>query len=1077
MTDPATGRTALRLLPAFQTTTYAELHAQARAIAADWYHHGQAPVRPGDAVAFLGFTSPDYTTADLACSLLGGVAVPLQASTTPERLAPIVAETRPKLLASSVEQLAVAVALALGADCVARLVVFDHHPGVDEEREQVQAARTRLAEAGRAVVLETLDEVHAHGAGLPPAPVHDGDPDRLALLVYTSGSTGTPKGARYSDRLAAQTYRGYFPRDEEAAFLGFNYLPMSHAVGRAMLNTCLAFGGTNYFAARADLSTLFEDIELARPTEVFFVPRIVDVLYRRFTAALAERTEEQAYDLIRERTLGGRLTQVLTGSAPMTAEKTAFLDRCLGLPSHDVYGSTEVGIVLMDHRVVPGVVLGHKLVDVPELGYRTTDTPHPRGELLVRTSTQIDGYFQRPELNAEVFDADGYYRTGDVVVNTAPGEYHYLDRSKNVLKLAQGEFVAVARLDATYLASPLVRHVYVHGESTRAYLLAVVVPADTALERAGGDPAALHALLLAELRAVAAGAGLAPYEIPREIIVETEPFTTANGLLSDINKLLRPRVAQRYGARLAELYERLDGGAPGELVAGDRPVLDVVLEAARAQLGVAVAPEAHFLALGGDSLSALTFAGTLHRAFGVEVPVGVVVSAATDLRALAAHIEGELAGTRRGPDFASVHGSDPTRIAAAELTLDKFLAPELVAGAGELPRPSGAPRTVLLTGANGFLGRFLCLEWLRRLAPAGGRLVCLVRGADEAAAHARLAAAFDSGDAALVEELRELSPALEVLPGDIAAPGLGLSGETFARLAAEVDLVVHPAAFVNHVLPYRELFGPNVVGTAELIRLALTTRLKPLAYVSSVGVLHSGASSSAEDADIRETSPYRDTDGGYAGGYATSKWAGEVLLREAHEHCGLPVVVFRSDLIMAHRRYTGQLNVPDMFTRLVHSLVTTGLAPYSFYRDTTVAAHYDGLPVDFTAAAMTALTEHVTTGHHTYNLLNPHEDGVSLDVVVDWLEAAGHPITRVPSYRDWLTRITAAIGAQPERLRQHSLQPLLHSYAEPADPAYGRGLSTTRFEEAVREAGLVIPHITAELVRKYAQDLKALGLL
>ena len=78
---------------------------------------------------------------------------------------------------------------------------------------------------------------------------------------------------------------------------------------------------------------------------------------------------------------------------------------------------------------------------------------------------------------------------------------------------------------------------------------------------------------------------------------------------------------------------------------------------------------------------------------------------------------------------------------------------------------------------------------------------------------------------------------------------------TWQRLADTVDLIVDPAALVNHVLPYGQLFGPNALGTAELIRIALTTRIKPFAYVSTIGV---GAGIEpgrfTEDADIRVVS-------------------------------------------------------------------------------------------------------------------------------------------------------------------------------------------------------------------------------
>ena len=75
-----------------------------------------------------------------------------------------------------------------------------------------------------------------------------------------------------------------------------------------------------------------------------------------------------------------------------------------------------------------------------------------------------------------------------------------------------------------------------------------------------------------------------------------------------------------------------------------------------------------------------------------------------------------------------------------------------------------------------------------------------------------------------------------MIAGDKGEPNLGLDQQTWQRLADTVDLIVDPAALVNHVLPYSQLFGPNVLGTAELIRLALTTKLKPFIYVSTLGV-------------------------------------------------------------------------------------------------------------------------------------------------------------------------------------------------------------------------------------------------
>ncbi len=84
-------------------------------------------------------------------------------------------------------------------------------------------------------------------------------------------------------------------------------------------------------------------------------------------------------------------------------------------------------------------------------------------------------------------------------------------------------------------------------------------------------------------------------------------------------------------------------------------------------------------------------------------------------------------------------------------------------------------RTVLLTGATGFLGRYLALEWLERMALVGGKLICLVRAKDDAAARERLDKTFDSGDPELLAALPELAAGhLEVIAGDKGEPNLGL---------------------------------------------------------------------------------------------------------------------------------------------------------------------------------------------------------------------------------------------------------------------------------------------------------------
>jgi len=783
----------------------------------------------------------------------------------------------------------------------------------------------------------------------------------------------------------------------------------------------------------------------------------------------------------------------MTGSAPISPELKAWVEGFLDMHLIEGYGSTEAGAVFVDGHIRRPPVLDYKLVDVPELGYFGSDVPHPRGELLVKSDQLFPGYYKRPEVTAEVFDPDGYYRTGDIVAETGPDQLVYLDRRNNVLKLSQGEFVAVSKLEAAFGDSPLIRQIYVYGNSARPYLLAVVVPTTEALSRY--DAPELKTVIGESLQDVAKAAGLQSYEIPRDFLIEQTPFSLENGLLTGIRKLARPKLKEHYGDRLEQLYSKLAEGQADELRAlrqsgGEVPVLDTVIRAAGALLGATaadVAADVQFTDLGGDSLSALTFANLLHDIFDIEVPVGVIVSPASDLAAIAAYIETERRPGAKRPTFASVHGRGATEAHAADLTLDKFIDAETLAAAPSLPGPSAEIRTVLLTGATGFLGRYLALEWLQRMDLVGGKVICLVRAKDDGAARRRLDAIFDSGDPELLRLYRRLAAEhLEVIAGDKGEANLGLDADSWQRLADTVDLIVDPAALVNHVVPYDQLFGPNARGTAELIRIALTTRIKPFAYVSTIGV---GAGIEpgrfTEDADIRIVSATRSVDDSYANGYSNSKWAGEVLLREAHDLCGLPVSVFRCDMILADTSYAGQLNLPDMFTRMMLSLVATGIAPDSFYEldegGHRQRAHYDGLPVEFIAEAISTLGAGVVDGFETYHVMNPYDDGVGLDEFVDWLIAAGYPVQRVGDYAAWLKRFETAIRALPERQRQASLLPLLHNYQRPEKPIRGSIAPTDRFRAAVRSARVGsdkdIPHVSPQVIVKYVTDLQLLGLL
>ncbi|WP_288487469.1 thioester reductase domain-containing protein [uncultured Novosphingobium sp.] len=1069
---------------------YAELESRVLHTASAFRHDRALGLVPGDPVAIMAFANVDFATLNLALGLCGLPIVPLQTTAATELLAGMMQEVKPPCIATALEHLETSVTLAIGCTQTRCVIVFDHD-GLDEyDQTRIAEQQARLAKERPGLQILPFSALRARGANLPQAQPYQPAPgeDPLVIVYYTSGSTGTPKGAMHNQRLV----KAAWAQVRDPAPIVLNYQPLNHVFGMFYLWLTFANGGVTCFTGRSDLSTLMEDIAKVRPTTMALVPRICELIQQRFMAQhpdLPDGELDWALARFRQTALGGRMTDAVVGSAPLDPALRAFTERLLGRPIIDGYGSTESGSITLDQKVTRPPIIDYKLIDVPELGYFITDKPHPRGELCIKSQNIFAGYFGRPDLTAAAFDDEGFYRTGDIVAEVEPDRLAYLDRRNNVMKLAQGEFVAIAPLESLYSrGDPAISQVYLYGNSARAYLLGVVVPNLDALPH-DLDEVAIKERLLSAIRRVGIEAGLNAYEIPRDILVELEPFSVANGLQSALAKHLRPAFRMRYGERLEAIYAAHADDQATEIDnlrrnGRDRPMEETLRRAAASVLGLdagKIAERDSFAALGGDSLAGLSYALLLEDIYGLPIDVSTIMHPAGSFVQLKEDLTRQISGADEGVTATDVHGADQSQLRAADLQLEKFIPAAVLAAVSTIaPASETDAACVLLTGANGFLGRFLALEQLKRLSVNGGKLICIARGADDASARSRLLESFAGGDDALLRDIKRLAEGrLEVLAGDLAKPHLGLPEKIWLRLADEVDLVVHPAALVNHKLPYSQLFRPNVAGTATLIELAVTTRLKRVLHISTVAAAMNVGAPATEEVDIRDAIASWQTSEGYADGYGASKWAAEVLLREANTRLGLPVCVFRSGMIMAPKSYSGHLNIPDIFTRLILSLAVTRLAPDSFYTGEG-QAHYDGLPVDFIAAAVSAIGERRRTGFHTFHVLNPHDDGISQDTFVQWLEELGYSMTRAP-FTAWLARFEGAMRALPDDARRASMLPLMEALSGQQPVRTGPTLPCPQFVAATAQANITadgrVPHLERKIIARYVTDLKAEGLL
>ena len=137
--------------------------------------------------------------------------------------------------------------------------------------------------------------------------------------------------------------------------------------------------------------------------------------------------------------------------------------------------------------------------------------------------------------------------------------------------------------------------------------------------------------------------------------------------------------------------------------------------------------------------------------------------------------------------------------------------------------------------------------------------------------------------------------------------------------------------------------------------------------------------------------------------------------------------------------------------------------------------------MDFTTEAIATLGATALSGYRTYHVVNPHDDGISMDTFIDWAIDAGHSIQRIDNYEDWFARFETALRALPEKQRQHSSLPLLHQLRRPMPASAGATVSTARFQADVRKHAIGaekdIPHLSAAFIRKYLDDLRVLKLV
>ena len=375
-----------------------------------------------------------------------------------------------------------------------------------------------------------------------------------------------------------------------------------------------------------------------------------------------------------------------------------------------------------------------------------------------------------------------------------------------------------------------------------------------------------------------------------------------------------------------------------------------------------------FFELGGDSLRLMQLMTQIERSFEVTISFADFFKQPT-----IASLSSQLSRKKRAVNATEFMSVTQLR-AEARLTF------ELPSCSWSKPQQHWTkPKTILLTGVTGFIGRFLLQELLQR---TDATVYCLVRSQTVAKGRHQLQQLLRKN----IPNIDMFNDRIKPLIGDLTLPKMGLPQKQFNYLAEILDVIYHSAANVNLFYPYAALKPTNIIGTQSVLTLASQSKLKPVHYVSTLDVFESLATTCPsiiyENDNITQGV-------GISGGYAQSKWVAEQLITQAAT-AGIPVCIYRPGMVSGHTQ-TGLCNPTDLMCRFLSSIIQLKSVPNLNWA-------IDMTPVDYVSQAIVHLSLLPQSFNQAFHLINPNP--YPLSRLVDELRHLGYAV-KYTTYDQW----------------------------------------------------------------------------
>jgi long-chain acyl-CoA synthetase len=439
----------------------------------------------------------------------------------------------------------------------------------------------------------------------------------LSTLIYTSGTTGMPKGVmltHYNFMSNCYDAKDLCPAiTSDDLYLSF--LPLSHVFERlATMYLSTYIGAQVAFAENID--KVAQNIQEMRPTLMAAVPRLLERVHDKVYKSATEKggasakiflwalkvggearvrrdegkmvgpllamqvaiAEKLVYSKIKAK-MGGRLKMFVSGAGALPVHVGEFFAN-LGMRVQEGYGLSETSpLVTVNEferqvygtvgRVAPRQQVAIQNIETKEIvALQTYDSFEPNyqseeGEILVKGPNVMQGYWNRPEATAEVFDAEGWFHTGDIG-KFDRGYLKITDRLKNMLKTSLGKNIYPTQIENVLLRSPKLEQVFIIGDK-REYLTAIIHPNMDELKTAFGgrkdyfevsDPfiqdEEIKKWMQEDVKKLSEN--LAKFERIKDFVVKREPFSVEAGDMTITLKIKRKVVMEKYADEIEAMY-------------------------------------------------------------------------------------------------------------------------------------------------------------------------------------------------------------------------------------------------------------------------------------------------------------------------------------------------------------------------------------------------------------------------------------------------------------------------------------------------------------------------------------------